>query len=322
MQKYIVIALFLILLYIAFLIVKPFVNALLASFILAFMFHPVYQKINNIIKKPYVTAVITTLIIIVLIVAPLLLVTTSLVREALILYQGGSATQITNTVQHYIQNSQVANYLSKNFTEIVKYIAENIGSHLANIPMVLISLIITVLSTFFMLLNGKEFVNEIKKLIPFKQKDELVETIQYTTKAVINGFFIIAIIEFIISFIGLSILHIKGAIIFSSIIAIVSMMPLIGPFIILLGIAITEILNHNYMTAIGLGVLYLVLAYFEFIIRPKIIGTRAKIHPLVVFIGIVGGIHVMGFIGTFIGPLILSVFISIVEKYYVAYIKD
>ena len=42
------------------------------------------------------------------------------------------------------------------------------------------------------------------------------------------------------------------------------------------------------------------------LIRPKLVGKKAKIHPAVILIGILGGIKFLGFIGLIIGPLTLA----------------
>ena len=57
------------------------------------------------------------------------------------------------------------------------------------------------------------------------------------------------------------------------------------------------------------------LAYIDNIIRAKLIGDRARVHPAIVLIGAFGGLLSFGFIGIFIGPLIITVFITLVEIY-------
>ena len=51
------------------------------------------------------------------------------------------------------------------------------------------------------------------------------------------------------------------------------------------------------------------------VIRAKIMGMRAEIHPLIIVIGVLGGLSAFGFIGMFIGPLILSLFELVLEIY-------
>jgi predicted PurR-regulated permease PerM len=42
------------------------------------------------------------------------------------------------------------------------------------------------------------------------------------------------------------------------------------------------------------------------IVRPLVIGSRVELHPLLLLFALLGGLQVFGFIGIFIGPLIIS----------------
>ena len=44
----------------------------------------------------------------------------------------------------------------------------------------------------------------------------------------------------------------------------------------------------------------------EHILKPKLLGKKAKIHPLLILLGTVGGVFFFGPIGIIIGPIILS----------------
>ena len=52
---------------------------------------------------------------------------------------------------------------------------------------------------------------------------------------------------------------------------------------------------------------------FHNVVKPKLIGKRADIHPAIVLIGIIGGINFLGIIGLILGPLILAVAFELVK---------
>ncbi len=133
----------------------------------------------------------------------------------------------------------------------------------------------------------------------------------------------IAVIEFIICAISFTILGIQGAFIWAAVAAFTSLLPLIGPFLLVfLPLAILSFINQDYVLLISLVVIYAAVAYVENVTRPKIIGNRAKMHPVIILIGIIGGIELFGIIGMVAGPLILSMMIVIIENYYYEYIRD
>ena len=58
-----------------------------------------------------------------------------------------------------------------------------------------------------------------------------------------------------------------------------------------------------------------VISFIDNLLKPKIIGDRAKIHPVLVLLGVLGGSHFFGFIGVIVGPLILALFVTFIRIY-------
>jgi predicted PurR-regulated permease PerM len=55
-------------------------------------------------------------------------------------------------------------------------------------------------------------------------------------------------------------------------------------------------------------------------IKPKLIGSRADIHPMFVLVGVLGGAAAFGFIGLFLGPLLVGVTIAVLKVYEADYL--
>ena len=53
----------------------------------------------------------------------------------------------------------------------------------------------------------------------------------------------------------------------------------------------------------------------ETILKPKLMGSKAKVHPMIIFIGILGGLIVFGVVGVILGPLLLSLTTVLIENY-------
>jgi predicted PurR-regulated permease PerM len=58
-----------------------------------------------------------------------------------------------------------------------------------------------------------------------------------------------------------------------------------------------------------------IIGTIDNIVRPKIIGNKANVHPIIILIGVLGGLKLFGFIGLVIGPLILTSVITFIEIY-------
>ena len=71
----------------------------------------------------------------------------------------------------------------------------------------------------------------------------------------------------------------------------------------------------NVGTSIGVIIVGVIMSsYVDSIIRLKLIGGKSKIHPVIMLVGLLGGIQIFGLIGFIIGPLILSIMLTIIES--------
>ena len=50
-------------------------------------------------------------------------------------------------------------------------------------------------------------------------------------------------------------------------------------------------------------------------LRPKLVSGRTKVHPVLILIGVLGGLRVFGFIGMLVGPLILAMLMALIKFY-------
>jgi predicted PurR-regulated permease PerM len=321
-QKYVIYGLFIGLLWICFLIIKPFVNALLASFLLAFIFHPFYKKINKFIKKDYIAALLTVFLILILIIGPLVLTGVMVFREANTIAYKLDIEKAINSLTSYTNNPKFGEYIADGVLKSVDIITIGIEDTIRKLPSMIINFIIAILTTFYLLMYGNEFVEQIKRVIPFKHKNELVEHLKVTSSAILRGYFLIAVIEFLIAAIAFTIIGLKPAFLLALLIAIAVLIPFIGPFIIVAPFFIIALIEHNYTLLIELGLVYLILTYLDNVTRPKLIGQHAKIHPVIVLMGVIGGVSLFGFVGLIAGPLILSSMLIIIQNYYYEYVKE
>jgi predicted PurR-regulated permease PerM len=93
-----------------------------------------------------------------------------------------------------------------------------------------------------------------------------------------------------------------------------SMIPVVGPPIVWVPASVAMALAGAWgkaivIAAFGVGVIGLA----DNVIRPWIISGRVQLHPLLVFLSLLGGTSAFGFLGLFVGPAVLSVTIVILE---------
>ncbi len=104
--------------------------------------------------------------------------------------------------------------------------------------------------------------------------------------------------------------------------AVVALLPVVGTPMIWVPGALFLLVQGHVVAGIFLlfwGVI-IVLVVLDTFLRPKIIGYGSDIHPMLVLIGVLGGVAAFGFIGLFLGPLIVGILIAVLKVYEADYL--
>jgi predicted PurR-regulated permease PerM len=97
-------------------------------------------------------------------------------------------------------------------------------------------------------------------------------------------------------------------------------LPILGASIVFVPASVVLLIQENTGTAIGyLGYNMLYSATIEYILKPRFIGKGMSMNPLLVFLGILGGIKLFGIMGIVYGPLIITIFLTMAEIYRLEY---
>ena len=107
-----------------------------------------------------------------------------------------------------------------------------------------------------------------------------------------------------------------------TVIGFMAFLPIIGASVVF--IPATVILLVQGKTGVALGYLAYNVCYSsitEYVIKPRLIGKGMSMNPILVFIGILGGLKLFGILGIVYGPLIMTIFLTLAEIYRLEY-KD
>ncbi len=183
-------------------------------------------------------------------------------------------------------------------------------------PTFFIALTIILFVVYYVLVDGHRLVAYLQRALPLpaKQVTFILGEAQNGLKAVFVGQILTSLIQGALGGVGFLIAGLPGAIIWAAVMAILSLLPVVGAFLVWMPAAAFLLITGDVWQGIFLiiwGVV--VVSQVDNFIRPKLIGNRADIHPIFVLIGVLGGIAAFGFIGLFLGPLIVGVTISILK---------
>ena len=331
--KYMFLGLVLALIYLSFIIVRPFLIAILSSFVIAFVFYPLYNRIYKKTKKENLSAFIVSVIILLIIIVPIFLIIDSTSKELLGLYNKVNTkliedkdlisvacsknTTLCGFVNNINNDPKIRFYVSGAVTNLVSGFTKSTTNFLFSIPKKVVDVFLIFLLVFFLLQNGKKFWHTIKDILPLKSshKEKFMDKIASTIRGVVYGYMITAVIEGIIGWLAFMLVGSKMAIVLGIIILITALLPVIGASIIWVPGAILYFLAGSPIKSIILIFAGTIIAWVDSWLRAKIIGDNIDIHPAIVVIGAFGGIMLMGLVGIIIGPLVLALFIKAIEIY-------
>jgi predicted PurR-regulated permease PerM len=207
------------------------------------------------------------------------------------------------------------------------FILKQMSEFLLSLPTIILHLVVTFFLMFYLFIDGHLLINRARQVIPLAahHQNHIVRKLQDVTFAVIYGSLIVALIQGALGGIGFWIFGVGSPIAWGIVMAVLALVPLFGTAFVWLPASIYLMVvgaaeADQTMVWRGIGLLIwgaVVVSSIDNILKPKIIGDRAGIHPGLVLIGALGGLATIGFIGFVIGPLILGLlktFIDIYEK--------
>lgn len=313
-------------------ICRNYIFSLLMALIFFFPLKALNDKILSVFRKRWITSGIITLLLLVTVTFFLSFIFTELARQTYQLYVFVMEKINEGMIQQIRENPlflSTLDFFNVNPDELTeqalaasrKYIPV-LFSDLTSIITVQIDLAGTflciLLILFFLLKDGKNLGPWFYRSLPFP--DDLEKKVVHRLKKVVNvlitGNLCIMFLQGLMLFIGLKIAGLSAPLLWGSIGAVLSLIPVIGTSLIWIPVSLYLVLTGSYMTALFVSVWslswYLVL---ENLLKPFIFGETLNFHPLILFFLLMGSIHTFGLSGIFLGPIILSLFVSLWEIY-------
>jgi predicted PurR-regulated permease PerM len=183
------------------------------------------------------------------------------------------------------------------------------------LPSFVIGVIITLVGAYYILINWSSLSSTLRFYLPFRERERVFKEIADATDSIVRGYLLIAIIEFIVALIGFMIAGADYFILFSFLIAIFAFIPLLGPGLVWIPLALYHFVTGNTYAGIIIAITGLIISIIiDGFLVAKIVGDKARINPLVMLIGILGGVPIFGIFGIIIGPLILFYTLKLIKE--------
>jgi predicted PurR-regulated permease PerM len=312
-------------------IISPFFGPLIIAAIFAFLFHPLYEKINAVVKnRRSIAAAITTLIAFIIIMIPISFLVTQIVIESTQIYKyivdGGSDT-LVNGLNNSVNQLRNVLPIPENFNldfkqyakQVLEVLIQNFGSIFSSFTKIILNSFVFILAFYFFCKDGIKLKDYFVEVSPLQDKDDdkIVSRLKRAVTATVKGSLMIGTLQGIMTGIGLAIFGVPNAVFWGSLAAIGALVPGVGTTIVLLPSIIFLFATGNSFGGIGLIIWGVVaVGLIDNILSPKIVGKGMSLHPLLVFLSVLGGLAFYGPLGFLLGPLTASVTLALIEIYF------
>ncbi|TDM07365.1 sporulation integral membrane protein YtvI [Macrococcus lamae] len=215
-------------------------------------------------------------------------------------------------------NDEVQKFLLSMRDSIINYFnVENITLFIAALPELLISGLVFLVALFLFMLEIpkiKQFIRNHMYDSTYQKSLFVWQRISGSIFGMIRAAFILSFITWVFTFIGLLFITPENAMIMSLVICVVDLLPILGATGITIPWAIYAYITGDHFMAMKLLLLSIFLLVQRKVLEPKIMGNGVGLSPLPTLIAMYIGLKLIGFIGFFVGPIVLILILTLFES--------
>jgi predicted PurR-regulated permease PerM len=319
--------------YLAYQVFAPFLKPLAWAVVLSVLFYPVYEIIRRKLRWKSFAAVVTLVVILVIILGPfsyLSFLLASELTEVIRTIESGELEGLKDILEapgiswlvergkrmFNMEDVDVGEMLVKNLSNMGRGMVGKVGTGVKNMVGVFLNFVFMSLAIFFFLRDGTGFLTRLRDYLPFEpeQKDRLETQVKGMIVSTIYGGVVVALVQGLLGGTTFYFLAVPSPVIWGTAISIMSFVPMLGTFSIWGSIVVYLFLQG----LVAKGFILLIVGAFgismvDNILKPIIIGGRTKMHTLIIFFSVLGGIKLFGLLGLIMGPMSVALFLSVFE---------
>lgn len=315
-------------------VVLPLYGAVMWAVILALLFMPLQRRICRRLKGRAGWAAFITLTAVTLtVILPLLALLASLGRQASRLAADVQAGRldVASTLRKLVDAlpASVRELLDRyglSDPESIRQHIENgaggaarlVAGHAWSIGQgtldVMVSLLVALYVAFFLLRDGQDLSRRVWASVPMHEHDkqELRRRLTGVIRATVKGNFVVAAIQGALGGIALAVLGIPGALMWGTVMTMLSLLPAVGAALVWGPMAIYLFVTGAVWQGVGLALFgTFVIGLVDNLLRPKLVGRDTKLPDWLVLVTTIGGIALLGINGFVIGPLVAALFVTL-----------
>jgi predicted PurR-regulated permease PerM len=321
-------------------VLAPFFSIILLALVAAGLIDPFYRRLVVSFRgRRRLAGIVICLLLLVVLLVPLFVIAQEVSQEALGIYEL-STTQLTegrlraalDERQDQIEDAnrllrplgfelttdRVYDLVATSGVRIGGFFYKQGVSLAKHLLRFVFGFIFWVLILYYLLVDGRRFAGWFEDSLPLPANEQRLVAHRFMDMAssLVIGNGVAAVIQGVLGGLVFSILGLHGAVLWGVVMAILAFIPVVGISLVFVPFSLILLLAGETSRAVWLFVpLALVATVVEYWLKPLLVGRRAQMHTLLVFLSLIGGAMVFGAVGLLLGPLMMTAFLTLASIY-------
>lgn len=318
-------------LYLCWAMLQPFIEVLLWAVVLVIVFYPVHKRIRARVGSPGWSALLSCLLVIITIVVPLTLITFAVVRELTHFAQNlqANSESLLDPNSPYVGRalSWLGQYVDVEQFRSQQFVADRlkgIGGAIAARTLgfvggavgFVVEVFFVIFTMYYLFRDGDRLRAALYDLLPLEEgkAHEIVGRTGEVISASVYGILVIAMIQGVLGGLAFWALGLPSPLLWGVVMIFMSMIPVAGSFVVWVPAAIYLAVTGHWVKAVMLaGWGMFVIGTVDNFLRPKLVGEKTRLHELLIFFSVLGGLQVFGILGLVLGPVIVAITIALLD---------
>ncbi len=315
--------------YLCWIVIRPFVGVLMWAIVLVVVFYPAHRRLVAWTGNAGTAAALSTLLVIVTILLPVVGVTFAVAQElrgAVEHVQGGlgqvldipAIQPLVRWLGQYVdlQSLRSSDYVADHLQGWSAAIAGPTLMFVGGVLNALVQTLLVVFTMFYFFRDAEPLRNALYDIVPleYEQSNDILMRTRDVIGATIYGVLAISAIQGVLGFFIFFLLGLPSPLLWGVVMFLMSMIPMAGAFVVWVPAALYLLLTGSYVKAIALAIWgVLVIGSIDNFLSPRLVGRRARLHELLIFFSVLGGLQVFGVLGLVIGPVLAAITLALIE---------
>ena len=320
-------------LYLCWLMMRPFIGVLAWAVVLVIVFYPVHQRLTARLRRPSLSALLSCVLVVLLAVLPLTVLTVAVAEELSAAIPNLPAhisnimdpqTSMLGRASEWIQGrfgidmAQSQQFMADQIQRGSQFLLGLSLSVAGNVASGVVKAFFVVFTMYYLFRDGDRIVSKMPAALPLErqQSEAIIARTREVVSASVYGIVVIASLQGLLGGIAFWILGIPSPLLWAVLMTFVCMIPVLGSFLVWLPLSIFLFMNGHWGKALFL-VLWgaLVISTIDNFLRPKWMKNQTRLHELLVFFSVLGGISIFGLLGIVLGPVVLAITLGLLQTF-------